>query len=165
MLALDKAMPEIYKNVGDEQQNHARILELEYEKTGSDHAAIGAWLLNRWDIPERITELISLSHSPTAPEVELEGNELPAKCVAFSGVIADCICSEESNRDYMKAASRAESEFNLDITDFLSLLGSATEEYQEMATLFDVDVGDSGTLKDTADHAKEVLAKQAYGMM
>ena len=40
-----------------------------------------------------------------------------------------------------------------------------TEEFQEMAHLFDMDVGDSERLETTAEQAKKVLLRDAYGVL
>ena len=53
----------------------------------------------------------------------------------------------------------AEKHFNMDITDFLTLIGKLTEEYQELATLFEVDAGDPKQLQANAENAKQVLLK------
>ena len=52
-----------------------------------------------------------------------------------------------------------EKKFGLDITDFLTLIGKLTNEYQEMAALFDIDVGDPEVLQANAENAKQILLK------
>ena len=158
MLAIDKAQPDIYQDIGDRQQDHKYICVLEKQKIGSDHAEVGEWLLKSWRIPEKITRLVSISHGGGSEG----GEELDPKlqrCIRYSGPIADCIYCDEENKDYMKVSEIADKHFGLDITDFLSLIGKLTEEYQELATLFDVDAGDPKILQANAENAKQVLLK------
>lgn len=81
------------------------------------------------------------------------------QCINFSGPIVDCIYCDEEYKNYIDVAEMAEKQFGLDITDFLSLIGKLTKEFQEMAALFDIDVGDPQLLQSNADNAKQILSK------
>lgn len=158
MLAIDKAIPEVYKGIDDRQQDHRYVTALETRHLGVDHAVIGRWLLNSWRIPRKITEMVGLSHQEHE-NVESEIDPVLLKCIRLSGPIADCIYCDEENKHYMDIANIVERELGLDITDFLTLLGKLTEEYQEMAALFDIDVGDPKVLESNAENAKQILLK------
>ena len=156
MLALDKAVPEMYASVGDQQHQHKFIQELEIQKLGVDHAAVGAWLLNRWNLPQRIIDLVAISHQEE--EYKDEGSEkLPEKCMEVSNVIADCICSDEDQKDYHHALDVTEKVLGLDKTAFLDNLEGISHEIQETAAIFDLDVGDPKLLNCIAEQAKELL--------
>ena len=163
MLAIDKAIHGVYADLGEKQQDHKFVCELEKEKINSDHAVIGQWLLKSWRIPEKITRLVAASHGHIDDEIEGLDPKL-LKCISHSGLIADCIYCDEEYKNYMEVAEIAEREFNLDITEFLSLIGKLTEEYQELAALFDVDAGDPQQLQANAENAKKVL-QQSMGMV
>ena len=62
MLALDKAIPDLYYGIENNQHQHKYIQKLEIEKLGVDHAEVGAWLLGRWNFPKRIIDLVAISH-------------------------------------------------------------------------------------------------------
>ncbi len=140
------------------QQDHRYVCALEKSQIETDHAAVGEWLLDTWRIPQKITQMVGFSHA----ENGVADGELDPKlmqCIAFSGPIADCIYCDEKYKNYMDVADMTEKQFDLDITDFLSLIGKLTEEYQEMAALFDIDVGDTALLQANADNAKQMLLK------
>ncbi len=158
MLAIDKVQPDVYKDIGDRQQDHKFVCVLEKQKIGSDHSVVGEWLLKTWRIPKNITRLISISHGGALEEEE-ELDPKVRKCIELCGPIADCIYCDEENKDYMKVSEMAEEQFGLDITDFLTLIGKLTEEYQELAALFDVDAGDPKMLQSNAENAKQALLK------
>ena len=158
MLAIDKAFPEIYNEVEERQQDHRYMCALEMKHLEVDHSVVGEWLLESWRIPKKITQMVGLSHSGSqSAESELDAKLIQS--IVYSGPIADCIYCDEENKNYMDVANIAEQHFGLDITDFLTLIGKLTEEYQEMAALFDIDVGDPALLQSNADNAKEVLLK------
>lgn len=158
MLALDKAIPSIYKDLDDRQQDHRYMCSLEESKIGTDHAAVGEWLLESWRIPQKITQVVGLSHS-AEEAVEAELDPKLVECIIYSGPIADCIYCDEEYKNYMDVAEMVEKKFGLDITDFLTLIGKLTNEYQEMAALFDIDVGDPEALQANAENAKQILLK------
>ena len=156
MLALDKVHPELYSGIREKQQDHERLIAFEKSKLGFDHAVVGAWLLNKWDIPEKITELVETSHGNGLDFID-EQNKEAAKCVSFAGVIADCICFDHADEGYLKEADRAEKEFGIDILDFMNLIGTVTKEFLETANLFDVEIDDPDILETVAEMAKMTL--------
>lgn len=158
MLALDKIIPALYKDIDDRQQDHRYLCSLEEGKIGTDHAAIGEWLLDSWRIPQKITQVVGLSHATEGTfEPELDSKLL--ECMIYSGPIADCIYCDEEFKDYMAVADMVEKKFAMDITDFLTLIGKLSEEYEEMAYLFEIDVGDHDALHANAENAKQILLK------
>ncbi len=156
MLALDKVHPELYLGIGKKQQDHQSLIEFEKSKLGFDHAVVGAWLLNKWDIPEKITELVEVSHGSGLDLLD-DSNKDAAKCVAFAGELADCICFDHTDQGYLKEADRAEKEFGIDILDFMNLIGTMTREFLETANVFDVEIDDPDILETVAEMAKMTL--------
>lgn len=156
MLALDKVHPDLYSGIREKQQDHESLIAFEKSKLGFDHAVVGAWLLNKWDIPEKITELVEASHG-NGLEFINDNNKEAAKCVAFAGVLADCICFDHADEGYLKEADRAEKEFGIDILDFMNLIGTVTKEFLETANLFDVEIDDPDILETVAEMAKMTL--------
>ncbi len=156
MLALDKVHPELYVGIRDKQHDHQSLIEFEKKKLGFDHAVVGSWLLNKWDIPEKITELVEASHGNGLDFID-ENNKDAAKCVGFAGVLADCICIDHADEGYLKEADRAEKEFGIDILEFMNLIGTVTKEFLETANMFDVEIEDPDILESVADIAKMTL--------
>lgn len=156
MLALDKAIPELYIGIRNQQHQHKNIKKLELEKLGIDHAHVGAWLLGRWNLPKRIIDLVAISHQ----EEKHLGNgseSLSENCIEVSDVIADCICSDEDQRDYQYTANICNKVLGLDKASFLENLEEITSEMQETAEIFEVNVGDPKLLNCIAEQAKELL--------
>ena len=156
MLAIDKVHPDLYSGIGKKQHDHRYLQNFEKGKLGFDHAVVGAWLLNKWDIPEKITELVSASHGDNVSYIS-EDRKLPAKCVAFAGLLADCICCDHAERGYLKEADTAEKEFGIDIVEFMNLIGVVTNEFLETANLFDVEIDDPHLLESVAEMVKMTM--------
>ncbi len=156
MLAIDKVHPDLYSGIRDKQQDHNSLIKFEKSKLGFDHAVVGTWLLDKWDIPEKITQLVSASHGENIDTIDDE-NKIAAKCVSFAGVLADCICFDHSGEGYLKEADRAEKEFGIDIMEFMNLIGTVTREFLETANVFDVEIDDPDILETVAEMAKMTL--------
>ncbi len=156
MLALDKVIPDLYNDIGNKQHHHKFVQELEQNKLGVDHAVVGAWLLNRWNLPQRIIDLVSISHQDDKHENK-GGTQLSENCIEVSNVIADCICSDEDQKDYLYAANITDKVLGLDKTAFLEHLETITIEIQNIAKIFELDVGDPKLLNCIAEQAKELL--------
>src|SRR5712675_2690381 len=62
MLALDKAMPDLYRDTGELQKNHRELAAHERKRIGVDHADVGVWLMQQWNLPERLSNAIGGSH-------------------------------------------------------------------------------------------------------
>ena len=156
MLALDKAVPDLYTNIKDDQHQHKTVQKIEQNKIGVDHASVGAWLLDRWNLPKRIIDLVAISHHEE--RYAKIGNTTPAEnCIEVSNVIADCICSDDSKKDYHYAAKVCEKLLGLDEDAFLENLEEIISEIQDTAAIFELDVGDPRLLNCIAEQAKELL--------
>ena len=62
MLALDQAVPDLYRGGESLQRDHAALAELEKKRLQVDHAAIGGWLMTKWNLPPRLCHAIEHSH-------------------------------------------------------------------------------------------------------
>jgi diguanylate cyclase (GGDEF)-like protein len=92
MLALAQALGMQYTKVLEAADgDHDKLVELEREAFGGDHAEVGAWLLTRWRVPAMLAQVVAASHSAWQTE-EPGGTGLDhalKHIVALSGRFAD----------------------------------------------------------------------------
>ena len=62
MLALDQAVPDLYRGTETLQRDHAALAEHEKKRLQVDHAQVGGWLMKNWNLPERLHRAIEHSH-------------------------------------------------------------------------------------------------------
>src|SRR5260370_2330843 len=62
MLALDKAVPDLYFLGEPLQRSHSGLAEHEKKRLQVDHAQIGGWLMNGWELTARLRRAIAQSH-------------------------------------------------------------------------------------------------------
>jgi diguanylate cyclase (GGDEF)-like protein len=88
ILALNEAIPSIYGPLFAESRgSHVKLIELERAKLGTDHAAVGAWLLDLWNIPEKYTRAVKATHAQK--DAANSGSDLFCQATAISGNIAE----------------------------------------------------------------------------
>lgn len=159
MLALDKVVPDLYQAIGTRQANHQDVVVFERRKIGSDHANIGAWLLETWNFPDWILSAVANSHNPEAVELNQE-SELISRCVCVSAAMADILIREDHDAAVEEAADRANTLVGIDRAVLTSILDHTGTELKETAALFEVDLGDAILMDSLLDHAKEVLMQR-----
>ena len=92
-----------------------------------------------------------------------ESDELSENCIEVSNIIADCICSDEDQRDYNHAAYISNEILGLNKTSFLKNLKEITDEIQEAAVIFELDMGDPKLLKLYCGTSKRAIAFAQHG--
>ncbi len=156
MLALDKAIPEVYRDLSSESQaNHHHLAGLERERLGEDHAAVGAWLLKTWNLPENLVEAVLSSHKFP------DGNALSkfSWCVALSNRAADIFCSGDPGETTKQTLWSAQA-VDLGTHALQAVIRSVTQELPELAARFEIEVPDQSQLRFIEEEAREVLLQR-----
>ena len=156
MLAIDKFQPEFYKELGVDQSDHNMLQELEREKLGADHAAIGGWLLNKWNLPESLQYAVAGSHNLQYVDSQSEYYSF-ALCVALSGLLSDALSLEDSGQSLMPVLALVREHLAIDEETLTALPETLNEDFMEVASLFETDLTDYSLSESLIDQAKEAL--------
>ncbi|MEA3149716.1 MAG: hypothetical protein QOD56_655 [Gammaproteobacteria bacterium] len=156
ILALDKAVPDLYRGGETIQRDHVALAELERKRLQTDHAEIGGWLMRTWNMPERLHRAISHSH-----RIELSFTSDLAlifdRCVALSGPIADLFLLDPERRQFAETALTAERSLGLDKMAFGQVLGTVGAMIPETEAIFE-----TGLL---AEQHPELILEQARDVL
>jgi diguanylate cyclase (GGDEF)-like protein len=156
MLALDRAVPDLYRGIGEVQRDQELVRGVEREKIGADHAAVGAWLLERWALPEILQRGVAGSHDPDS--VDASGADLDfVRHVAAAGKLADVWLRDPQLALSEELTCQLQSWFNLDKESCVELLGAVTFELPDCAAAFDMDLCDESDAQRILDQAREIL--------
>jgi HD-like signal output (HDOD) protein len=160
MLLIAKAMPEIYQGVNWdlEQGLHGHILEVERQKIEVDHAEIGAWLVDDWGLPKRLSEAVYYSHG-----LMRNNEEFPNSfdlCVAFSGIIADIYLLPEFPDSFHKSAEQLEALLGVDEALLVDVFGLVCAQIEELEAIFEMSVLDEQVREQKLTQAKSALLKR-----
>src|SRR6202522_3744557 len=156
MLALDKAVPDLYSQGESLQRNHAALAEHETKRLQVDHAHIGGWLMKGWNLPERLHRAITHSH-----ELALNFSEDPVqifdRCVALSGAVADLFLLDPEQRQFAETALCAERSLGLDKMAFGQVLATVGAMIPETEAIFETDLLARQHPELILEQAREVL--------
>lgn len=154
MLGLARARPEIYAELDERNRSHAQVLRREQELLGTNHAALGAILLQQWNFPARLQRLVGISHDEDDSE---SMRERDAAIVAVSSDMAEIWSEPNGQAALRRAMDRAEKLVALDGEAFIELLELAGGAISEVAPLFDIEIEDSTMLEGIISHARELV--------
>jgi diguanylate cyclase (GGDEF)-like protein len=156
MLALDLAVPDLYSAGEQLQRNHVALAEHEKKRLQVDHAFVGGWLMEGWNLPERLHRAIKQSH-----RLELNYSSDPAqifdRCVALSGPVADLFMLEPEQRQFAETALCAERSLGLDKMAFGQVLGTIGAMIPETEAIFEADLLAKQDPELILEQARDVL--------
>jgi diguanylate cyclase (GGDEF)-like protein len=156
MLALDKAVPDLYSQGELLQRNHRALAEHEKKRLQVDHAHVGGWLMAEWHLPERLHRAITNSH-----QLDLSFSADPAhifdRCVAVSGPVADLFLLDPEQRQFAETALCAERSLGLDKMAFGQVLGTIGAMIPETEAIFESDLLAKQHPELILEQAREVL--------
>jgi diguanylate cyclase (GGDEF)-like protein len=151
MLALNATAPAEYAPIlAGAGGSHAALIDREIAALGADHAAVGAWLLQTWRLPERICALVAASHDTTAPEPG-------AKCVALAGIIAAIWCEKDAGQAAQFAAGATRSCLGLSSEAFDAILADVAATLPAENSNLDVKFATEDAINDLLETAREAL--------
>jgi diguanylate cyclase (GGDEF)-like protein len=157
MLALSEVFPDAYSRLaGDAGDNHERLISLEVQVFGGDHAEVGDWLVETWNFPVLLREMIKCSHTITKPPTPTEESMITG-CVALSGWIAEVWVGRESESAGKKAGILAARLLGLEDAEFAGILDRIAEIVPEVSGLFEVEVQSEQEIARLVARAKEAL--------
>jgi HD-like signal output (HDOD) protein len=123
---------------------HGMLPDLEERMFGSDHGAVGAWLLRRWLFPESMVNAVARSHMASDAQ-----GDLP-RLVAAAGAVADSWSAKSDDDD---TGPRGDSS-----DPILAALGRIERQLAQVAAVFDVELPPEPQLRELAVRVKEMLA-------
>lgn len=89
VLAIDRVQPTFYDDL-PAHATHAELMAHEVNLLGVDHAALGAWLLDFWNLPESLCRTVKCSHAPHATGSN-DPIALSARCVTLGSDCAEML--------------------------------------------------------------------------
>jgi diguanylate cyclase (GGDEF)-like protein len=139
MLALDQAVPDIYRGTETLQHDHVALAAHEKKRVQTDHAAVGGWLMKSWSLPQRLYRAIEHSH-----RVDLHTTSDPVqifeRCVALSGPVADLFLRDPQSRPFAETGLAVERSLGLDKMTFGQVLGTIGSMLPETEAIFETDL-------------------------
>lgn len=155
MLALTRAVDDLYIDTADMQLHQERLVRHERSKIGTDHAAVGGWLLKRWNFPNRLEQGVAASHSPDrVPKIHENGKFV--RCVALSGLFAEAYLNPKGERHFKELATGALKLLGISKNQLADLMEVMNEQIPTIETVFETKLIDNSS-ETILEEAREVL--------
>jgi len=156
MLALHASDSDHYRRLYAQAADHAQLAELERAHYGVDHAAVGAWLAQRWRLSERTVNWIGASHQclqAAETDASRAGN-----CVIAAGSLADAWLQGETALS--AALSEIEELFGIDTPTLVDAMMALQEELPRVAALYAITPPERLDGQRLLHASKQLLAEQ-----
>lgn len=142
MLVIHRVFPGTYVMDLAEQKDHTHVIAVERRKLHSDHARIGAWLLDQWRLPPRIVLAVAASNDPDG--VEATGELRPfLQATAASGLMADLWVSPGTQHSLDQDVQRLGRLLGVEAEGLFDMAVSMADQVREIEALFDVSLTES----------------------
>lgn len=155
VLAIDRVQSDFYRGMPAEA-THAEWLAHEVAALGTDHAALGAWLLQNWKLPESLCATIEASHDPSKTDPE-SAVGMAARCVALGSECVELLLTHVSSADPKPLAAHAETWLGISAESLTETMATIVAEIPEIERLFDTSILDADTATSILDQARELL--------
>lgn len=158
MMALVRAIPELYHGVISTRLSHDRIRLGEREQLGVDHAEIGAWLLQKWNFPDNLHALVLYSHDPEAVDLTAWPLlEQQVRIIALSSEMADLWCNVDKESLLPALMKKAGATLGINDQSFVAVLESVSTAITEIAKLFEVELDERSNADLIINEARELI--------
>jgi len=153
VLAIDRVQPEFYRTLPE--ASHRELIAHETRALGSDHAAVGAWLLRHWKLPESLCAAVEASHDPERAAVTTPLG-MAARCVALGSECVELLLAPEP-RDPTGLAQQAERWLGIGAEALTAAMSTIVAEIPEVERLFDTEILDADVAASIIEQARELL--------
>jgi diguanylate cyclase (GGDEF)-like protein len=156
MIALDRAMPALYRIEGLRQERHGDVCALERRQLGLDHGQIGAWLMRQWNLSDRLCRAVEASHR-VEPRYAATPDEVFQRAVAMSGPLADLFLESGAQADAAtnELAQQSSRVFRMDARQFGDVMTRVSSLIPEIEAIFETDI--VAEPDAIVDQAREIL--------
>lgn len=155
ILAIDRAAPNFYDQLPPDS-SHVALIEYERQQLGKDHAAYSAILLKSWNLPDRLCEGVSLSHSPNAAANNAELAKF-AKCVALGSDLADATLAKDRPAALSTVSNRVRTMLGLRDEQFTEVVTRVLKLIPEAEELYETSIIEAEDAENLMAQARELL--------
>ena len=157
--ALDRAAPGFYKDL-PAGASHAERSAYERERLGEDHAALGAWLLETWQLPGDLVEACRNSHDPLRLERASEQGRL-VRCVALGTDLASACLDPARRAALAESYVRGADWLGLDAVQMSEIVTRISALSHDLGQSFDTKLMGADEALSLVEEAQELLAERS----
>ncbi|MBT8137437.1 MAG: GGDEF domain-containing protein, partial [Gammaproteobacteria bacterium] len=131
--------------------DHEALCSFERERLGADHAEVGAWLMQKWNMPQRLADAVERSHQRD----QQHADQFDA-CIAMSGVIANFCLAPDADGETLKMAEKFGATTGAPMEKLGKVLMAINEQVPDIESLYESDMIDGKQAEFIVDQAREI---------
>lgn len=135
ILGIDRVAPDFYRDL-PRNAAHRVFQAYETNRLGVDHAALGAWLLEYWKLPEALCRAVAWSHAPPIDKRSSPAG-MAACCVALGSDCVELLLTPAAAIDFAALAEHASECLGIDSPAVAQVIGKIVAEIPEIERLFE----------------------------
>ncbi|MBN1570898.1 MAG: GGDEF domain-containing protein [Acidobacteria bacterium] len=157
ILALNEAIPQDYgRLIAAANGDHLLLAALEKQEFGSDHAEIGAWLLERWNLPANLQLATASSHNAKCAEEDLTDF---CRSTTLAGYIAAIWTQPDAAAATALAREKSISLFDMSSSQFKKILDDVARLLPEVTANLDINIGGEEFVDRILEQARATLVE------
>jgi diguanylate cyclase (GGDEF)-like protein len=157
ILALNEIIPDLYgRLMPSAKDDHALLAKLERQELGSDHAEVGAWLLQGWNLPFDLQRSAAASHHAPNDESELSAF---SKCVMLAGYVAGIWTQSDAAAATAVAREKSIALFDMTSVQFQKILDDVARILPEVTADLDINIGGERFVERILEQARIALVE------
>jgi diguanylate cyclase (GGDEF)-like protein len=153
VLAIDRVQTDFYGLPPEAM--HRDLIAHEVASLGADHAAVGAWLLRQWKLPESLCATVEASHDPLSLALESPVG-LAARCVALGSECVELLLAP-TPANPAALAQQAETWLGIGGEALTAAMTTIVAEIPEIERLFDTAILEADVAASIIEQARELL--------
>jgi diguanylate cyclase (GGDEF)-like protein len=155
ILGVDRAAPDFYRDL-PRNASHSEIRAHETARLGIDHAALGAWLLEYWKLPEPLCRAVAWSHAPPIAQGS-SPTGMAAFCVALGSECVELLLTPAAATDFAALAEHASEWLGIDAPAVAQVMAKIVAEIPEIERLFDTKLLRPDAASAIVEQARDLL--------
>ena len=162
-LVLFTSAPEPYGRVLDESPTVFPSPQLEQQTIGINHHIVGHHLLENWNLPAAICDVIRYWNQPKESGLDCDGERL-ASIVCASDAVADLLSDDDKGRGLQRARELALELLGIDATEIERLFADSERELKETLAIFGDSAGSEIDCESILDEGRQQLILMSIGL-
>jgi diguanylate cyclase (GGDEF)-like protein len=155
VLAIDRVQPDFYEDL-PAHANHAQFIAHEVGRLGADHAALGAWLMRFWKLPEALCNTVEWSHAPQSTDAESRVGHC-ARCVALGSECAEMLLGDRTSMKLSELSANAAAWLGMTPNALAEAMAQIVAQVPEIERMFDTALLEPDDCAAILEQARELL--------
>lgn len=144
---------------------HKERITCEINRLGVDHADIGAWLLESWNLPEKLYKAVLCSHTLYSKPATTSDEEILFQCISLSGRLTDIWFEDNRKEAIEKNLISTKTFLGFNREKFYQFIEDINQSLPEISNLFEIKLFNENKRQQVLNDAIEILMERGLDLI